>query len=293
MPLAVAVLTRPRGVVELVGDVVVLVPDDQVRVAPVAQPDNWPVLIVTLEDRIGRNRRVLQVALGRVSVHYHVDFRLRVAVHDVERNAVKRVTALGVLAEVGMELAVAVEADDVVDDRRRVRGDRRGGDDLVPGVVRREELLAQKGHHNPLFERFDSQESPVLVPGRWAKNVRTFWCRRGLCLCGMTASQSSSKGGVATLDWRSSIGGIVRHHCRNAHHQTTAKLSFVPRKVTVRPARTNKRCAFLGSPRVFPLLGKFSPLLLGRGFGSKNLIKTCGRNLMQSLQRGHVEGGRT
>src|SRR5208337_3019950 len=123
--------------------------------------------------------------------------------------------------------------------------------------------------------------------------LRTTWCWRGLFLCVLTASQSSSKGGTAVLDWRSSIGGIVRQHCRNAHHQTTAKLGFVPRKVTVRPARTNKRFAFLGSPRVFPLLGKFSSLLLGRGFGSKNLIKTCGRNLMQSLQCGHVEGGRT
>ena len=46
-------------------------------------------------------------------------------------------------------------------------------------------------------------------------------------------------------------------------------------------------------PPVFPLLGEFSPLLLGRGFGSKNLIKTCGRNLVQSLQRGYVEAGRS
>ncbi len=126
-----------------------------------------------------------------------------------------------------------------------------------------------------------------------AKNVRTSWCKCGLCLCAMTASQSSSKGGVATLDWRSSIGGIGRQRCRQVHHQTTAKLGFVPRKVTVRAVRTDKLCGFVGSPRVFPLLGKFSPLLLGRGFGSKSLIKTCGRNLMQSLQRGHVEGGRT
>ena len=54
VPLAVAVLAGPRGVVELVGDVVVLVPDDQVRVAAVVQPDDGAVLIVALEDRVGR-----------------------------------------------------------------------------------------------------------------------------------------------------------------------------------------------------------------------------------------------
>jgi hypothetical protein len=101
------------------------------------------------------------------------------------------------------------------------------------------------------------------------------------------------KKGSGAPDWGINIGGIVRQHCRNAHHQTTAKVSFVPRRVTVRPARTNKRCAFLGSPRVFLLLGKFSPLLLGRWFGSVNSIKTCGKALMQSLQYERVEAGRS
>ena len=163
----------------------------------------------------------------------------------------------------------------------------------VPGLLSFPDGETRVGaQDNPLFERFDSQESPVLGPAPRTKNVRTSRCKCGLCLCGMKASQSSSKGGGATLDWRSSIGGIGRQRCRHVHHQTTVKLSFVPRKVTVRPARTNKRCAFLGIPRVLPLLGEFSPLLLGR-VREQELDQACGTNLMQSLQREYVEGGRT
>ena len=55
-----------------------------------------------------------EVALVGVVVDDDVDLRLRVAVDDVERDAVERVAAPGVLAEVGVEPAVAVEADDVV-----------------------------------------------------------------------------------------------------------------------------------------------------------------------------------
>src|SRR5438477_430979 len=78
-----------------------------------------PVLGVPLEHRVGRDRRVLHVALGRVWRDHDVDLGLGVAVHDVERDAVKGLIALSVLSEVGVEPAVAVEVDDVVDDRRR------------------------------------------------------------------------------------------------------------------------------------------------------------------------------
>ena len=88
-------------------------------------------------------------------------FGWRVAVHDVVRDAVERVAAPGVLAEVGVEPAVAVEADDVVDDRGRVGGHRGVGDLLVPGVVGREELLAQQRQQLASLQRLDGGERPA------------------------------------------------------------------------------------------------------------------------------------
>ena len=69
----------------------------------------------------------------------------------------------------------------------------------------------------------------------------------------------SSDGEYAALEWRSRNRRISRQRCRNAHHHITAQFSFVPRNVTVRAARTTNLCGSLGSPRLFPILGKFSP----------------------------------
>ena len=63
MPLAVAVLAWPRGVVELVGYVVVDVVDDQVRVAPVAKPDTGPFWLSPSSTALAGIGAGLQVAL--------------------------------------------------------------------------------------------------------------------------------------------------------------------------------------------------------------------------------------
>ena len=48
------------------------------------------------------------------------------------------------------------------DDRRRVRGHRRGGDLLVPGVVRREKLLAQEREQLARLEVIDIGTGPPV-----------------------------------------------------------------------------------------------------------------------------------
>src|SRR5262249_16642152 len=135
VPLAVGVLGRPRGGVELVGDVVVHVEDEQVRVAAVGQAGPGAVLVVALEDGVGRQGGGDHVALAGVGVDDHRDFRHTVAVDDVVGDAVEVRRGAGVLPEVGVEPAVAVAGDDVVDDGGRVGGHGGAGDLLVPRVV--------------------------------------------------------------------------------------------------------------------------------------------------------------
>src|ERR1017187_5530249 len=60
MPHAVRVLRWAGGSVEFVSDVVVLIPDEQVRIAPVVNADRWPILRVAFDDGVGRNRSVLE-----------------------------------------------------------------------------------------------------------------------------------------------------------------------------------------------------------------------------------------
>jgi len=153
-----AVLARARRPVELVGDVVVHVVDDQVRVAAVVHANERAVLQVPLEHGVRRDGGVLQVALVGVGVDDDVDLRRAVAVDDVVGDAVEVAVVLVVLAEVGMQPAVALLfADDVVDDRRRVGGDRGVGDRLVPRVVGGEERVAQQGRHGAVFQGLDGQ----------------------------------------------------------------------------------------------------------------------------------------
>src|ERR1035441_5101346 len=54
MPLSVRALRWAGGPTEFVGDVVVLVPDEQMRIAPVVHADGWPILRVTFDDGVGR-----------------------------------------------------------------------------------------------------------------------------------------------------------------------------------------------------------------------------------------------
>ena len=75
-------------------------------------------------------------------------FGVRVAVDDVVRDAVEVAAGVVVLAEVGVEPAVAVAADDVVHDGGRVGGHRRRWDLLVPGVVDGESWLPEQGGHD-------------------------------------------------------------------------------------------------------------------------------------------------
>src|SRR5262249_48395912 len=99
----------PRHPEQFVGDVVVLVPDDQVGVtagaAPVAGGGVGPVLEVALDDRVGRDRDRDEVALAGVVVDDDVHLRRAVAVDDVVGDAVERAAAVAgaVRAPVGVD----------------------------------------------------------------------------------------------------------------------------------------------------------------------------------------------
>ena len=102
---------RPRHAVQLVGDVVVLVPDDQVGIAALAgvvaaAVGVRPVLVIAFDDGVGGDRHRGDVAFAGIVVDDDVDLRRAVAVDDVERNAVQRAVAVGgtVRAPVGVEM---------------------------------------------------------------------------------------------------------------------------------------------------------------------------------------------
>ena len=71
MPLTIGVLRWPGSPIEFVNDVAVLIPDQQMRIAPVVEADSGAIVYVALDDSIGRNGRILHVALVRVSVDHH------------------------------------------------------------------------------------------------------------------------------------------------------------------------------------------------------------------------------
>src|SRR5262249_52372566 len=93
-----------RHAVQFVSDVVVRVPDEQVRipalvgVAVLAVPTAvgvGRVLIIALEDGTVRDWHGDDVALGRVVVDDDIDGRCAVAVNDVKRHPVERAGAVG------------------------------------------------------------------------------------------------------------------------------------------------------------------------------------------------------
>src|SRR5205807_1880332 len=135
VPPAVGVFAGPRRPIELVGDVVVHVVDEQVRIAAVVDADLGAVLVIALDDCVGGDGRRLDVALARVGVDDDGGFRRAVAVYHVVGDAVQVGGGLVILAEVGVELAVAVGAEDAVHDRGGVGGRRGAGYLLVPRVV--------------------------------------------------------------------------------------------------------------------------------------------------------------
>ena len=106
----------PGHAVQLVGDVVVLVPNDQVRIAALsvvvaAAVGIRAVLVIALNDRVGRDRHGHDVALAGIVVDDDVDGRGAVAVDDIVRNAVQRAVAVGrvVVAPIGMDVDRAAD----------------------------------------------------------------------------------------------------------------------------------------------------------------------------------------
>src|SRR5262249_40420600 len=110
VPLPVAIFAGPRGTVELVGDVIVLVPFEQVGVTALIDAGGRAILDVALQDGTRRDGRVLKVTLTGVGVDDDMNLWDTVAVHDIEGDAIERAGAPRVLAEVGMQPAVAVGA---------------------------------------------------------------------------------------------------------------------------------------------------------------------------------------
>ena len=145
MPLSVRVLRWAGGPTEFVGDVVVLIPDEQMRIAPVVHADGWPILRVTFDDGVGRNGSVLEVAFVRVGIDYHLNFGRGVAMDHVVGNAVQGIARqLVVLPEVRVKTPVPVRGNDVGHDGGRIGRHRGLGDVLVPGIVRGEQVRAKQ-----------------------------------------------------------------------------------------------------------------------------------------------------
>src|SRR5205807_10422092 len=83
VPALVQVLAGPRRPVKLIGDVVVHVVDDQVRVAAVVHPDRGAILLVAFDHVVGRQGEVLQVALAGVGIDDNRSLRRAVPVDDI------------------------------------------------------------------------------------------------------------------------------------------------------------------------------------------------------------------
>src|SRR6478736_671256 len=116
--------------VELVGDVVVGVPYQQVRIAAIAETVVRTVHVVAFDHDVvrGRNGSGDQVALVRIAVDDDIDLRRGVAVHDVVGQTVEIGVRIEILAEVRMKLTVAVLGGDVIHDAGGGGGHRRTGD---------------------------------------------------------------------------------------------------------------------------------------------------------------------
>ena len=100
------------------------------------------ILVIAFDHGIGWDRHRRDVALSRIVVDDDVHFGSGVPINDVERDAIQGATAVGGI----IRAPVGVQCDrsaDVRDDGRRVGSHWRVADILIPGVVQRENLLAQ------------------------------------------------------------------------------------------------------------------------------------------------------
>ena len=105
------------------------------------------------------NRHGDEVALGGVGEVRDEDLNLRrAAIDDVDRDAVEGVIG-GRVAEVGVNSrrGAAVVGRDAADDGGGVCRDRRVGDDLIPGIVEREDLVPEERGNSAGFQ-FEERE---------------------------------------------------------------------------------------------------------------------------------------
>src|ERR1039457_4719528 len=137
MPLSVRALRWAGGPTEFVGDLVVLIPDEQMRIAPVVHADGWPILRVTFDDGVGRNGSVLEVAFVRVGIDYHLNLGRGVAMNHVVGNSIQGIARqLVVLSEVRLKSPVAIAAIYDAHDVSRIGGARSSRIFWVPGIAR-------------------------------------------------------------------------------------------------------------------------------------------------------------
>src|SRR6185312_12543689 len=103
-------------------------------------------LKVAFDDWVRRHRHWNPVANASVLFDNDVDLRRRIAMNDIDGNAIKWIAIVRiawlrlVVAPIEVEMSAAASMGDHC---RRVGGHGRRGDVLIPRIVGREELLAQ------------------------------------------------------------------------------------------------------------------------------------------------------
>src|ERR1700757_1479323 len=106
MPLAVGVLRWPRSAIELIRDVVILIPNQHMRITSDIDPHSWPIVHVTFDDWIRRKRSVMDIALVGVGIEDDVNVGRRVAMDHIVRNAVQRISRPVILSEIRVKAAI-------------------------------------------------------------------------------------------------------------------------------------------------------------------------------------------
>ena len=159
MPLAVGVgrfinrirVRRPCRPIKLIPDIIILVPDEEVGVAALVGVIAGAirvraVLIIALNDGVGRYRRGKDVALAGVIINDHADLGGGVAVHDIEGNAIQGAGAVGraVRAPIRMDFHSAADGGN---DAGGIGRHWRGADVLVPRIIRGKKILAEQLAH--------------------------------------------------------------------------------------------------------------------------------------------------
>ena len=76
--------------IEFISDVVVRIPDQQMRITADVEAHGWRIVHVPLNHGVGRNGSVDDVTLTCVSADHDVDFGCGVAMNYIVRNAVQR-----------------------------------------------------------------------------------------------------------------------------------------------------------------------------------------------------------